>query len=136
MYKRAADQTQFLSRTASHATKGSRRGFMRDDFVALEREKIEAERQVILELRRVARKKTTELYAMGGQHEKTDKFGTFNRRLKKAGKALLDYSFLISEYVDQHPGDNRTIEHFEKARAFARKIRVELDALKLMIDSI
>lgn len=136
VYRATAEKSHFLSRAGSHATKGSRRGFVRDDFVALHREQILAEREICLELHRVCRKKTTALLAAGGQHEKASALGRFNRKLKQAKKALNDYSFLISEYVDQKKGDHRDVGYFERARSFARSVGEQLEQLKSQIGAI
>ena len=135
-YKATSENTNFLERTASHSTKGSRRGFVRDDFVALHQQQIRDEREVVLALRRCSKNKTASLYAIGGQHEKASQLGRLNRKLKKVCKALDAYTFLISGYVDQDNGDHRTIEDFEKARIYARTIRQDLEALKAKIEAI
>jgi hypothetical protein len=136
MYKKTAHSTHYLPRTGSHATKGNRRGFVRDDFVELERRRILAERDILLELRQACRKKCHDLYSIGGQHEKAQKMSRINSRFKKAHKALEEYSFLISEYVDRRQGDHRTLLDFERARKLAQNVKNQVHELKQLINAV
>lgn len=129
-YSRTADSAHYLPRTGSHSTKGSRRGFIRDDYVKLRRAELVVLRDKLHALRRPLRLKITEAYARRDHAEASDRLGPLNRRLKRAAKALDAYSFLISEYVDQDPGDHRDVELFEKTVRFSKEISAELDAVE------